>query len=389
MRIGFVTHEYPPEIIGGAGTYAHRLVTNLGALGYQVVVFTPLSNKKPDHLARGNGVKIVPLTIPGAPLSMAFFWLKLRRAIKSEEKNGAFDVIHINSPTLWFPFSRKISKAPQVLTIHHIYGDSAKWPIPGKGSKHLSLGDENGRFARFLEGRCVRLSDHIIAVSEYTRGRLEERYGPMRKTIHVIHEAPEPIERRLTAPSIDWRQRLSLGSKAIILFVGRINDPRKGLDILLDALARVDRNDYVLLIAGSGDPTPVTVKAGQLGIEDKIRLLGFVDSNALLELYDLCAFSVFPSQMEGFGLPVLDAAAAGKRVIATRVGAIPEIGGPGAILVEPNDPIALAEAIGRALDAPGPPSDLLRSHASKFNWSDVAQLTVAVYERALGKAHKV
>lgn len=382
MRIGFVTHEYPPDIIGGAGTYAYRLVTNLAALGHEVVVFAPLSSRKSNNFIAGDRVKVIPVRIPGMPLSMAFFWLKLRGAVRREEGDGLFDVVHINSPTLWFPFRNKISRAPLVLTVHHLYGDVGKWSFPAAKMKVLDLGNENGRFARYIERRCVALSDGIIAVSEYTRGRLEDRYGPLPGRVHVVHEAPEPAQCRSAAPAVDRRQQLSLGPKKALLFVGRINDPRKGLDVLLDALSRIDRDDAVLLIAGRGDPGPVIHQAQRIGIEDKIRMLGFVGSSELSELYELCDLIVVPSQVEGFGLPLLDAAAAGKKVIATRVGAMPEIGGPGAIFIEPNDPDALAKAIEQALDEPGPPADLLRTHASKFNWSTAAELTVQAYEHA-------
>lgn len=380
MRIGFITQEFPPEFGGGAGTYAYNLVNELANGGNQVIVFTPLAKGRNNPFTSRENVKVVPIIIPKVPFSMAFYWMKLKETVKKEENERPFDVIHINAPTYWWP-GTKIAKAPHILTIHHLSQDYNE-DNSGLSKCATSFRGENSFLVKYLEKRCVLLSDQIIAVSDFTKGRLMARYPFLKDKIITIHEAPN------THPSFNsksigmWRTKLKITSEKVLLFVGRLNDPRKGLDLLIKALSILpDQRNYVLLIVGKGDPSTINKIAVGLGLEDKIRVLGFVNDDELWELYNLCDLYVIPSRLEGFGLTVLDAAAAGKRIVATSVGAIPEIAGPGTYLVPPNDVVALANAMSEAISGQYITSEAIREHASRFKWSKVACSTEEVYRK--------
>ena len=108
-----------------------------------------------------------------------------------------------------------------------------------------------------------------------------------------------------------------------------------------------------------------------------------VEHEGLASLYRGAACLVFPSRYEGFGIPVLEAMASGTPVVATTVGAVPEVAGDAAILVEPGDPAALAEGIRLAM------ADRERfvmaglARAKQFSWAETARRTLAVYRELL------
>jgi glycosyltransferase involved in cell wall biosynthesis len=115
---------------------------------------------------------------------------------------------------------------------------------------------------------------------------------------------------------------------------------------------------------------------------------GYVPPGDLPALYAGAACFVFPSVYEGFGLPVLEAMAAGAPVVASRVGAIPEVAGDAALLVDAAQPAALAEAIEAVLADRGLRAQLVergRARARAFSWEATARRTLAVYEAVHGR----
>jgi len=121
----------------------------------------------------------------------------------------------------------------------------------------------------------------------------------------------------------------------------------------------------------------------RLGLEQRVDLAGHVQREELAALYRGAACLVFPSRYEGFGLPVLEAMASGTPVVATAAGAVPEVAGDAAILVEPGQPEAIADGVRRAL------ADRERlvaaglQRASQFSLTETARRTLAVYRELL------
>src|SRR5690606_17770231 len=104
------------------------------------------------------------------------------------------------------------------------------------------------------------------------------------------------------------RKSLGLENKIILLFVGRIDDPRKGLDTLLHSVKKIlDKKDIFLLIVGKGDQAGARKLSEILKINDNIMFTGFVNSKNLKKYYLLCDIYVCPSRLEGFGLTILEA----------------------------------------------------------------------------------
>lgn len=387
-----MTFEYPPFIIGGAGIYAVNITRELAKLVDHMVVFCPLVDcfeetpKKYCNINNNiNNIMIKEIKVDKRlPFKALQFWLRLPKAVKEVEKDsGKFDVIHFNSISYWF-LKKKLSRAPHIITIHHLVADTIKSNKPSLISRIRDIGGENNIFLPFIEKRCIVCADKIIAVSEFTKTRIISNYKVPSKKIEVIYNGIDPTGYIFTKEELEQTKRqFNLDEKPVILFVGRVDDPRKGLDSLLKAFEKVLREiDAKLIVVGKGDQTEAKYLAKSLKILKNVVFTGFIDDITLKKYYVLSDVYVCPSRLEGFGLTILEAMAAGKPVIATDVGAIPEIIGEAGVLVEPENPEALARAI----------IDLLRdeqkmkmlqqkalSRAKKFSWEVAAKKVFETY----------
>ena len=121
----------------------------------------------------------------------------------------------------------------------------------------------------------------------------------------------------------------------------------------------------------------------RLGLERRVELAGYVEREGLAALYRGAACLVFPSRYEGFGLPVLEAMASGTPVVATPAGAVPEVAGDAAVLVEPGDPRRSRTGIGQALADRDRLVAAGLERARQFSWAETARRTLAVYRELL------
>jgi len=347
MRVAFITFEYPPYILGGAGVYAAQITEKLSQMGHQIVVFTPAINKDwNEHSPNVNlQIRHVPVR-QMSPFKALQFWINLPREIKKVEKGQKFDIIHINGISYWF-LKRRLSTAPHVLTVHHLVRDAAKNIGLDLCSRIRNLSGENGFIIPLIEKRSLKSVDRIIAVSNYTKDRILQTYKISTKRVDVAYNGVDFEGYIFTQEELaETRKQLGLPDCAVILFVGRVDDPRKALDVLIQAFKIVlDEVDATLLVVGKGDLTIVRDLSGPA--LDRVVFTGYVDDATLKRCYALCNVYVCPSRLEGFGLSILEAFRAGKPVVATRVGAIPELiqDNINGTLVEKEDAIGMAKAI--------------------------------------------
>lgn len=349
MKIAFITFEYPPSIIGGAGVYAFNVTNELAKMGHKVVVFIPDTPNSDYDQFQIDNLEFRKITFnKKIPFKALHFWLHLPKALKNYESNEEFDIIHFNGLSYWF-LKKKISKAPHVITIHHLVKDAAKSNKLNFINRIKDISGENSFFIQFIEKRSIDYADKIISVSDFTKNQMIKLYKINTKKVQTIYNG---ISLKNTDFSegelISFRNKFNFNNKSILLFVGRINDSRKGLDTLLEAFKIVlEKKDSVLLVVGKGDQTKQKQLAKSLGIYENIIFTGFLNDDELKKCYLLCDIYVCPSRLEGFGLTLLEAMISYKPVVATKVGAIPEIvkNERNGILVEPNDIDALSGAI--------------------------------------------
>ena len=230
-----------------------------------------------------------------------------------------------------------------------------------------------------FEPACARRALRVVTVSEFCRGELAERAGVDPENVVVIHGGvngrfrpdadPEPVARRLALKA------------PYVLTVGTA-DRRKNLTIL-DSASRRLRELGVELVWAGGSRAHIRREASI----DGLRPLGYVEDEYLPGLYAGAQAFVLPSRYEGFGLPCIEAMACGTPVVAAARGALPEVCGPAALLVDPDDPDAVADAVVRAATEDGLRAQLCESglgRAAELTW-DRAAAEVDALLRALAR----
>lgn len=206
----------------------------------------------------------------------------------------------------------------------------------------------------------------------HSRFAARELLGPTRFPPHRVAQLAHPVDagRLATSPATDLRRRLGLGEKHILLFVGRLA-PNKRLPVLVEALARLRARQpavHAVVVGDDGDVYRAEAdlcrsRAAELGVAERLHLLGHVSDDELHAAYHAADVFVMPSLHEGFCIPVLEAMASGVPVVAARAAALPETVGSAGLTFIPDDAADLARQVARVLDsatgaAPAPPRRL-------------------------------
>jgi glycosyltransferase involved in cell wall biosynthesis len=266
-----------------------------------------------------------------------------------------------------------------VMTLHDlIWLEHADLIIDGRfGAAHRIA---THLFARAAMGRAVRRADHIISISGHTRARALAYYRLNPSRISVVHHG---VDHRMFA-------RAARRSPAQPYFVGIGNTrPYKNMGTAIEAFALATRvrPDLELVIAGRGDSVrSLRPLADRLGVGARVRFAGLLEQDDLLTLLHGAAALIFPSHVEGFGLPVLEAMAAGCPVIASRIPTLVEITNGATLVCDPGSPAEFAAAMLRLLSDEPLRMDLARRgcvRAAAFSWDRCAAGTLAVYRQLL------
>jgi glycosyltransferase involved in cell wall biosynthesis len=198
-------------------------------------------------------------------------------------------------------------------------------------------------------GPAVRRSAALLAISQATADALIDRFpGASGKTV----VAPLGVSPTLDPPPADSEEAQALPAAGFVLAVGTL-EPRKNLPRLVSAYGSLDlatQERHPLVVVGAlGWETGETLSALR-SLGERCVMLGYVSDVALAELYRRCAVFCYPSLGEGFGLPVLEAMAAGAPVITSAISSLPEVGGKAVEYVDPTQVTSIAEGLSRVLD---------------------------------------
>jgi glycosyltransferase involved in cell wall biosynthesis len=240
--------------------------------------------------------------------------------------------------------------------------------------------------------RSVAAARRVIAVSQATKQDVVDLFGAPPDRIDVVYNGVDASFCPAPAAEVEaFRRRAGLPER-FILHLGTL-EPRKNLVRLVQAFARVRAQDTgqpsvkLVLAGGKGwDYDAVFAEVSRQGLEQEVLFPGYVRDEELAWWYRAAALFVYPSLLEGFGLPVLEAMACGAPTVTSNLSSLPEVAGDAALLVDPTSVDALVEALLRLLaDA-----DLARelrgrglAQAARFPWRRTAAETAAVYRRAL------
>jgi glycosyltransferase involved in cell wall biosynthesis len=231
---------------------------------------------------------------------------------------------------------------------------------------------------RFAEQarRAAGESDAIIAVSEFTARQVEQLLGVERARIHVVHHGV-----RHAAPAEP------LPRENLVLNVGAMQR-RKNITRLVEAFERTPPG-WKLALAGSPGygAAEILARIAASPRRGDIQVLGYVPDTELAGWYSRARIFAFPSLDEGFGMPVLEAMAAGTPVIAANRAALPEVCGEAALLVDPEDVEAIRSALEQLMGDEALAGRLIRNglkRAEQFNWEKAAAETWEIYQQLPG-----
>jgi alpha-1,3-rhamnosyl/mannosyltransferase len=259
-------------------------------------------------------------------------------------------------------------------TIHDMTG----WLMP-------ELHPESNLRAERSFAELVRAADRMIAVSQCTKDDAVRVLGLAPERIEVIHSGVAESFFDPPSPEID-RVRAHYGlARSFVLFIGTV-EPRKNLDVLLDAFAALPdavRKAHDLVVAGPIGWAGEKTKA-RLG---ETRYLGYVPEQDLAPLTGAATVFAYPSLYEGFGFPVAQAMAAGVPVLTSNVSSLPEVAGDGAVLVDPRCMADLRDALERLLTSEELRSDVAargRRRAEEFRWERCAAKSLEFFSGVSG-----
>lgn len=214
-------------------------------------------------------------------------------------------------------------------------------------SEETALPPPRAAELRALEERALAACRAVIVTSPFTASLLRP-WLPASTPIRAVVPGTESLPRTRVP---------GFATPPLLLCVGSVV-PRKGQDLLVQALGRLPERAWACVLAGSTDRDPafaqaVRVEAGRLGIADRVRLAGDCPAEQLEALYQAASLFVLPSWYEGYGMAFTEAMAHGLPILATTGGAIPyTVPGQAALLIPPGDIDALAAALVRLLDEP-------------------------------------
>jgi glycosyltransferase involved in cell wall biosynthesis len=341
----------------GVGYYCEELLKAMLASNHadEFFVFSHLPVSCSGWSSNGN------LTVSNSshfPIRAIYLHALLPRVLDNVEP----DVCHYTN------FLAPISESrPYVVTIHDMGLDVLRNAHPL--AKRL--------YTRRLIPHVARKARLVLTNSEYSKWEIVRRLGIPEERIRVT-----PL-----AASSEFTPGPAKPVSPYFLYVGNL-EPRKNLERLIEAFASVPSKEHELWIAGNrwyrGHHVEQKVQA--MGLSSRVKLLGYVPRAELPGLFRGAEAFVYPSLLEGFGMPVVEAMACGAPVIASGATALKEVAGDAALLVNPLDTRDLAEAMTRVSQDQGLRQSLSTAglkRAADFSWSRTATLTLEAYQDAL------
>jgi len=362
-RVALTLEQCWHRVPGGTAVAAIATARALAARDDVAVVGVAAFHRSPPPPEWTPPVEVRKLPLPRVALYEA--WHRLRRP-RVERAAGDIELIHASSIAIP-PHSK-----PLVVSIHDLLFLRQPEHFTRRG---LSF---------FRRGLRLALSDAdlVLCSSQATLSDCLEAGFDEARLRHV----PLGVEATRADPSrVDAVRRAYGLERPYALWTGTV-EPRKNLRRLLEAWRALARDDIELVLVG---PTGWHENLAAL-IGDalrSVRAMGFVPRRDLEALYAGARVFCFPSLLEGFGLPVLEAMAQGTPVVTSRGTSTEELGGDAVFLVDPGDPSSIAGAIASVLDDEAlhaKLSDAGLRRAAKYSWANTAELVVSAYRELVG-----
>jgi glycosyltransferase involved in cell wall biosynthesis len=309
MKIAMIGWEYPPYKVGGLGTHCYGLTHGLADKNVHIDFYMPKlrqkvkSDNKNIHIIEVGEGEVYPYDRPDdKEIGGKFFDAVYRyNDLLVKRVKGKYDLIHCHD---WLTMKAAVSLkeklgVPLVLTVHSTEYDRSGWIYPNQ-------------WFIDIEREGMEKADRIIAVSEFTKRVIVEKYGIPPEKITVVHNAVYPIGE---------------GEKQnLVLFLGRLTI-QKGPEFFLKTAKKVlEYEDARFVIAGIGDMLPKLIEqAVHLGISNKVIFTGKLTEDEVAHIYKISSIYVMPSVSEPFGITALEAISAGTPTIVSKSAGVSEV----------------------------------------------------------------
>ena len=392
-RVLVLSWEYPPLIEGGLARHVRKLSEALVERDVEVHVLTRGGEESPAE-ERMNGVNVHRIREPQRPTDLGEFvaWVErmnsdmLARGVELGDRFD-FDLVHGHD---WLVANAcdhlaKRFDAPLVTTIHATeYGRHQGWVETHPQS-----------YIHGVERWITNRSQRVIACSHYMREQIADIFGVEEERISVIPNGIDPDDLPNQDPDTLARLRADFAApqERLVLLIGRLVY-EKGFQLALEAMPRLIEAvpGTRFLVAGSGThEQELHRQAGELGLMEHGTFVGWIGDDVLHSLYRIADVCVVPSIYEPFGLVALEAMASSCPCIVADTGGLREVvpHDEVGLRFRARDPVSLAEMTVRVLDD----AKLCRrlteeafQHLRLFDWGDVADRTLALYEELASAA---
>ena len=309
MRVAMIGWEYPPFTVGGLGTHCYGLSRSLADAGVKVDFYMPKtkhntkSDKKNLVIKEVGETEIFPYDRPESKEIEGSFFEAVGRYnnLVIAKVKGKYNLIHCHD---WLTIKASMALKetmgiPMVLTVHSTEYDRSGWLDPNQ-------------WFIDIEREGMEKADRIIAVSQFTKRTIIQKYGINPDKISVIYNAVYPISK--------------LHKQKVVLFLGRLTI-QKGAEFFLRAAKKVNEHepDVWFVVAGDGDMlTRLIDQAVELGISDRVIFTGRLTDDEIKHIYGIASVYVMPSVSEPFGITALEAISASTPTIASKTAGVCE-----------------------------------------------------------------
>ncbi len=379
MRIGYDVSQ-TAEDMAGCGFFSKQIISHIVEMDREneyllYPAFYGYRHPNYKNAYTSNAANVKSLFLDTSWTGINKVWME--QADKAELL-GHPDIIHSNN----FSFPTDCN-AKVVMTIY----DMGYLDCPEFTTEANRLVCYHGAFEASL------YADHIVTISEFSKQSFL-KYFPYypEDRISVVYLG----NRSTLSKVVDYGtiqkvyDKFGIPHSTFWLGVGTI-EPRKNYTLLLEAYSEIVKEDpdsLPLYIAGGKGwlEEGIQERVRSLGIENKIRFLGYVSDEELSVLYSTCHAFIYPSLYEGFGLPVLEAMSCGATVITSNVSSLPEVAGDACLMINPNDVNTLIDAMKILNSNETVRNDLLvksEAQIKKFSWSYAARDVLNIYDKVM------
>ena len=414
MRVAFVAYRGNMKC-GGQGVYLWFLARELTRLGIEVDVFVGPPYPDPMPFARSvhelpnrqfwaqwftrdwdamfphrdvralsplHFYELAASRIGFLPEPFAFSLRAFHAMAKQLRAGTRWDLVHDVQCMGYGMLGLQALGLPVVTTVHHPLTVDRRTSF----ARDTTFRDALGTMFFYpigMQSFVARRLDRVLTSSEASAMQIVRDFGVSAERVVNVWNG---LDTDLYSPDPD-----ALRSEGELLCVGRANDPNKGVKTLIEALARLGGEATLTLVDSDHPDNPVFRWAREAGVGDRLTVTGQIPTDELVALYRRATLTVVPSRFEGFGLPAVEAMACGTPVVASDAGALPEVLrlAGGGLLVERNDPNALAKGITTLLEQEQTRALLgargRRGVVASLSWARVAEATAGVYAEVLAE----